>query len=75
VTDAPSTHERLVEAGYDVQFGRRLFMEQGETIVTDDPTELDDRDYYTLAYAEQRGVTTESATAAFDEGVDDGGHS
>jgi len=75
VTDAPSTHERLVEAGYDVQFGRRLFMEQGETVVTDDPTELDDRDYYTLAYAEQRGVTTESATAAFDEGVDDGGHS
>lgn len=27
-------------------------MEQGETCVTDDPAVLDDRDYYTLAYAE-----------------------
>ncbi|WP_253738622.1 cobalt-factor II C(20)-methyltransferase [Halohasta salina] len=75
VTDAPSTHERLVEAGYDVKFGRRLFMEQGETVITDDPSELAERDYYTLAYAEKRGVTTESATAAFGDGVADGGHS
>ncbi len=51
VTDAPATHEGLVEAGYDVVYGRRLFMEQGETVVTDDPSEIDERDYYTLAYA------------------------
>ena len=76
VTDAPSTHERLTEAGYDVTYGRRLFMEQGETVVTDDPTDLAERDYYTLAYAEKRGMTTESATAAFGEaGVTDGGSS
>jgi precorrin-2/cobalt-factor-2 C20-methyltransferase len=55
VTDAPATHERLVEAGYDVTFGRRLFMEEGETVVTDDPAALTDRDYYTIAYAEKRG--------------------
>ncbi|WP_336363560.1 cobalt-factor II C(20)-methyltransferase [Halalkalicoccus salilacus] len=66
VTDAPATHERLVEAGYDVTYGRRLYMEQGETLVTDDPHELDDRDYYTLAYAEKRGLEKERATAAFE---------
>ncbi|WP_323174377.1 cobalt-factor II C(20)-methyltransferase [Natrialba sp. PRR66] len=66
VTDAPATHEGLVEAGYDVTYGRRLFMEQGETVVTDDPTELDERDYYTLAYAEKESLDVESATAAFE---------
>ncbi|MFC6718585.1 cobalt-factor II C(20)-methyltransferase [Natrialbaceae archaeon GCM10025810] len=65
VTDAPTTHEGLVEAGYDVIYGRRLFMEQGETIVTDDPEELAERDYYTLAYAEKRDLEIESATAVF----------
>ena len=67
VTDAPATHEGLTEAGYDVTYGRRLYMEQGETTVTDDPTELDDRDYYTLAYAVKRGLDIEPATAKFDE--------
>jgi len=69
VTDAPATHEKLVEAGYDVTFGRRLYMEQGETIVTDDPSVLDKRDYYTLAYAERQDLEIEQATAKF--GVDD----
>ncbi|WP_148415315.1 cobalt-factor II C(20)-methyltransferase [Haloferax sp. KTX1] len=72
VTDAPATHEKLTEAGYDVRFGRRLFMEQGETVVTDDPDELAERDYYTLAYAEREGVERDAATAAFD-GVESGG--
>lgn len=54
VTDAPETHRKLTDAGYDVTFGRRLYMEQGETMVTDDPSALEERDYYTLAYAEHR---------------------
>ncbi|MEY7847611.1 cobalt-factor II C(20)-methyltransferase [Natrarchaeobius sp. A-rgal3] len=66
VTDVPATHEGLVEAGYDVTYGRRLFMEQGETLVTDDPAELEERDYYTLAYAEKEDLEVESATAAFE---------
>lgn len=66
VTDAPATHEGLVEAGYDVRYGRRLYMD-GETVVTDDPDELADRDYYTLAYAE-RGERDRPATAAFEAG-------
>lgn len=65
VTDAPATHEGLVEAGYDVQYGRRLFMEQGETIVTDDPDDLAERDYYTLAYAEKPGAREPRATDEF----------
>ncbi|RKD97609.1 cobalt-factor II C(20)-methyltransferase [Halopiger aswanensis] len=68
VTDAPATHEGLLEAGYDVTYGRRLFMEQGETIVTDDPEEIDERDYYTLAYAEKSDLEVEPATAAFETG-------
>jgi precorrin-2/cobalt-factor-2 C20-methyltransferase len=73
VTDVPSTHEGLVDAGYDVVYGRRLYMEQGETVVTDDPEALAERDYYTLAYAEKRGLDTEPATAAFAEaGPEDG---
>jgi precorrin-2/cobalt-factor-2 C20-methyltransferase len=70
VTDAPETHEGLVDAGYDVTYGRRLYMEQGETIVTDDPTDIDERDYYTLAYAEKADLKRDVATAAFD-GVND----
>ncbi|TSD16049.1 cobalt-factor II C(20)-methyltransferase [Haloglomus irregulare] len=67
VTDAPATHEGLTEAGYEVTFGRRLFMEQGETLVTDDPAEIDERDYYTLAYAERPEARVEQATDAFVE--------
>jgi precorrin-2/cobalt-factor-2 C20-methyltransferase len=66
VTDAVTTHEGLADAGYDVQYGRRLFMEQGETVVTGDPTDVAERDYYTLAYAEKRGLDRDLATAAFD---------
>jgi len=65
VTDAPATHEKLTAAGYDVTFGRRLYMEQGQTTVTDDPSVLDERDYYTLAYAEKRDLNIEQATAKF----------
>jgi precorrin-2/cobalt-factor-2 C20-methyltransferase len=73
VTDVPSTHERLVDAGYDVVYGRRLYMEQGETVVTDDPDALADRDYYTLAYAERRDIETTPATATFATVTTDGG--
>lgn len=66
VTDVPATHEGLVEAGYDVVYGRRLYMEQGETVVTDDPETLADRDYYTLAYAEKFSLDSEPATATFE---------
>ncbi|MFT4890983.1 MAG: precorrin-2/cobalt-factor-2 C20-methyltransferase [Halobacteriales archaeon] len=53
ITDVPATHEGLVAAGYDVIYGRRLFMDDGETVVTEDPADVADRDYYTLAYAER----------------------
>ncbi len=66
VTDVPETHEQLIEAGYEVTYGRRLYMEEGETVVTSDPGELQERDYYTLAYAEKPGVEEEPATAAFE---------
>ena len=66
VTDAVATGERLDAAGYDVRYGRRLFMEQGETVITDDPSEIAERDYYTLAYAEKRGIDRDLATAEFD---------
>ncbi len=65
VTDAPATHEKLTAAGYDVNFGRRLYMQQGETVITDDSSELEERDYYTLAYAEKRDLNIEQATAKF----------
>ena len=73
VTDASATHEGLVEAGYDVTYGRRLFMEQGETLVTEDPTDIDERDYYTLAYAERPEARVEQATDAFLEVADESG--
>ncbi|MFB6298122.1 MAG: cobalt-factor II C(20)-methyltransferase [Salinirussus sp.] len=66
VTDVPATHDRLDGAGYDVTYGRRLYMESGETVVTTDPDRLADRDYYTLAYAERPGVDPEPATASFE---------
>jgi precorrin-2/cobalt-factor-2 C20-methyltransferase len=66
ITDAPATHAGLAEAGYEVTYGRRLFMEQGETLVTDDPAEIDERDYYTLAYAEKSDLEIVQATAAFE---------
>jgi precorrin-2/cobalt-factor-2 C20-methyltransferase len=65
VTDAPETARKLDEAGYDVRFGRRLFMGTDETTVTADADALADRDYYTLAYAERRGLETSSATDEF----------
>jgi len=68
VTDAPTTARKLDAAGYDVTFGRRLFMETDETVVTDDPSTLTDRDYYTLAYAEHRDLEITSATDAFERG-------
>ena len=73
VTDVPATHEKLTAAGYEVTYGRRLFMEQGETRVTTDPAALDERDYYTLAYAEKPGAGDEPATAAFEAVADGGG--
>ena len=65
VTDAPETARKLDRAGYDVQFGRRLFMKTGETVITEDADAVADRDYYTLAYAERRGLETSSATDEF----------
>jgi precorrin-2/cobalt-factor-2 C20-methyltransferase len=74
VTDVPATHEGLVEAGYEVTYGRRLFMENHDSVVTDDPEDLTERDYYTVAYAEQPGTGEEPATAAFGtETTADGG--
>jgi precorrin-2/cobalt-factor-2 C20-methyltransferase len=72
VTDAVATDRKLSEAGYDVTYGRRLFMEQGETVVTADPEEIAERDYYTLAYAEKESFERDLVTAAFD-GVDGDG--
>lgn len=66
VTDASQTHKKLTDAGYEVLFGRRLYMEQGETIITDDPRAVTDRDYYTLAYAEKRDVETNQPSALFE---------
>ena len=63
VTDAPATHAGLVDAGYDVTYGRRLYMEQGETTVTTDPEDIAERDYYTLAYAERQSLQKDRPTA------------
>lgn len=57
VTDVPHIHEGLVDAGYEVLYGRRLFMDEGETLVTKDPTALESGDYYTIAYAERPELT------------------
>ena len=71
VTDAPETARKLDRAGYDVRFGRRLFMDAGETVVTENADALDDRDYYTLAYAEHRDLKMSRATDEFDVGTTD----
>ncbi|TKX46499.1 cobalt-factor II C(20)-methyltransferase [Halorubrum sp. SD690R] len=60
VTDAPTTYDKMTEAGYEVTFGRRLFMDTEEALVTNNPGEVTDRDYYTLAYAEKREGTGSS---------------
>jgi len=60
VTDAPTTYDKMTEAGYEVTFGRRLFMDTEEALVTNNPGEVTDRDYYTLAYAEKREATGSS---------------
>jgi len=65
ITDAPATHEGLAEAGYEVAYGRRLYMETGDTVVTSDPEAIADRDYYTLAYARKPAAEPERATDAF----------
>ena len=70
VTDVPTTHEKLRKAGYEVTYGRRLFMDGHESVVTDDPAALAERDYYTVAYAERPEALEEPVTAAF-EGVSD----
>jgi precorrin-2/cobalt-factor-2 C20-methyltransferase len=75
VTDVPATHDQLVDAGYDVVYGRRLYMDDGETVVTSDPSELADRDYYTLAYAEKEGLDAEPATAVFEQEASGSGES
>ncbi|MEM4781100.1 MAG: cobalt-factor II C(20)-methyltransferase [Halalkalicoccus sp.] len=62
LTDAPATYDGLLDAGYDVVFGRRLYMDEGEAIVTSDPEELEERDYYTLAYAERTPDADESGS-------------
>lgn len=66
VTDAPATARKLENAGYDVTFGRRLFMDDAATTVTGDPSDLSERDYYTLAYAEHRDLDVATATDAFE---------
>ncbi|MDY6775703.1 MAG: cobalt-factor II C(20)-methyltransferase [Halobacteria archaeon] len=71
VTDAPETATKLDDAGYDVVFGRRLYMEEGDTVVTEDPERVEERDYYTLAYAERRGVEKDTATKEFETQNDD----
>lgn len=51
VLDVPDLHETMRERGYEVTYGRRLFWENA--MVTQDPTDLDDRDYFTIAFAER----------------------
>ena len=72
VTDAVETDRRLSAAGYDVTYGRRLFMEQGDAVVTSDPEAIAERDYYTLAYAEHRSFERDLVTAAFEGAGGDG---
>lgn len=62
VTDAEATQEGLVSAGYQVRYGRRLFIGGEEGVVTDDPAELGDDDYYTIAYAERDGPVNRTQT-------------
>lgn len=54
VTDVPSIHDRLTARGYEVTYGRRLFMD--EPTITTDPTELADSDYFTIAFAQMEAT-------------------
>lgn len=56
ITDVPATHAKLAEAGYDVWYGRRLFMENESTVITKNPDDLKDRDYFTLGYARDQDI-------------------
>lgn len=67
ITDAPATHDGLAAAGYDVVYGRRLFMEDGQTTITRDPDTVANRDYYTLAYAEKEDLEPGLISQLFDE--------
>ncbi len=61
VLDAPALHDRLTEAGYTVTYGRRLFMDD-TTVVTTDPADVADRDYFTIAYATRPTAASASAS-------------
>ncbi len=76
VTEVPETHEKLVAAGYEVTYGRRLFMDEGETVVTTDPADLESGDYYTIAYAERSSgkAGTDVGPATGEPCPDTGGH-
>lgn len=67
VTDVPTTHEKLTAAGYDVTFGRRLFMDDEDPLITDDPDEPGERDYYTLAYAVRSDADQTADDSPFSE--------
>ena len=60
ITDVPTTHSKLTEAGYDVWYGRRLFMEDESTVITQNPDDLEDRDYFTLGYARHQDIRVPS---------------
>ena len=64
VTDAKATADKLTEAGYDVRFGQRLFMDE-QTVITDDPADLPGGEYFTLAYAEKRDLDRAFRTDVF----------
>ena len=68
VTDVPATHDGLVSAGYEVIYGRRLFMDDGERVVTRDPADLESDDYYTIAYAERPGSGSGPAGTSIHDG-------
>lgn len=69
VTDTEGTHEALESAGYEVRYGRRLFMEDGETVVTAEPEDLDEDDYYTIAFAERTGEDSGTNDIVADPGA------
>lgn len=56
VVDVPEVHRELTDAGYDVTYGRRLFMD--EATITTDPATLSDSDYFTIAYGVREGKST-----------------
>ncbi|MBS3760064.1 MAG: cobalt-factor II C(20)-methyltransferase [Halodesulfurarchaeum sp.] len=58
VTDVRKTDAALHDAGYEVTYGRRLFMD--DPTVTSDPDTVAESDYFTIAYAEQVGRGGES---------------